>query len=460
MGSKKVSIVVALLMLLPLLSSAQNLKIVGKTNRPNALVRLLTYDDMFTREQTTIDETRSDIVGNFSFNTVIQQVTPVQIAVGLDRVDLVLRPGGFYDIVITIHERDAEQSYFEREPPSLTINESRDNDMSRQLITAEAVIADFVYDHVDEICRARKSYLIDTLANMVDRNFGDSENTYSDDFVRYKLASLRLVASMGNSSKIITQYFDSQPVLYSQSSYVELFDDVFKNYFQSHGFSHGGLVGALYSGYGGFRDYVMEDDFLSRNPQLAEMVILKYLSQVYYGRPEMRPLVLGLMEAMADGSCYPENRDVAANMVRRVSRLAYDTEAPSFSLCDRDGDTVRLLDLSGGMVLLQFVDRVSTMSDYEFSRLKELHDQWQDTISVVTISVSEAFDDFVQLFENKGYKWQLLNLGDDILLLEKYNVRTCPDYVILKSGGRIGMAPAATPDRYLDYHVRRIYSYK
>ena len=53
----------------------------------------------------------------------------------------------------------------------------------------------------------------------------------------------------------------------------------------------------------------------------------------------------------------------------------------------------------------------------------------------------------------------LLDLDDDILLLEEYQIRTFPDYIILRKGGKIGMAPAPAPDQYLDYHVRRIYKY-
>ena len=449
-----------MLLLLPLLSPSQNLKIVGKTNKPNALVRLMAYDDLFAKEQTTIGETCSDFSGRFSFNTVIQHETPVQIAVGLDRVDLVLKPGSFYDIDVFIPARKTDLSFFEQELPSLTINSAKDNDMSRQLIVSEAIVNDFVYEYADEIFRAKKSYLIDTLAHQIGRAVGDSENGFVDDYVRYKLAALKMAASPGNTAKIIKEYFDNQPVLYLQSSYVDLFDEMFDGYFDSRSFSRHGLIKALCSGYDGFWNYIMKDDFLSRNPQLAELIVLKYLNQLYYGSPELKWLAFDFINRMKNVSEYPQNKAVASGMMTRIRRLSYDTDAPDFSLMDKNGDTISLSDYRDGMVLLQFVDRVSGMTDYEFSKLDELQKQWADTISVVTIATKESFDSFVELFENQKYNWQLLNLGDDILLLEKYNIRTYPDYIILKSGGRVGMAPAAAPGRYLDYHVRRIYGYK
>lgn len=452
--------VFALLLLLPILSPSQNLKIVGKTNKPNALVRLLTYNDLFAKEQTVIGETCSDFSGNFSFNTVIQHDTPAQIAVDLDRVDLVLKPGSFYDIDVFIPARKTDLSFFEQEPPSLMINSAKDNDMSRQLIASEAIVNDFVYEYADEIFRAKKSYLIDTLAREIVRAMGDRKNDFVDTYVRYKLAALRMASSPGNTARIITEYFDSQPVLYLQSSYVDLFNEIFDGYFSSRKFNSHELMETMCSDYEDFWSYIMKDVFLSRNTQLAELIVLKYLNQFYYGNPNQKRVALDFMNRIKSGSEYPQNRAVASDMLTRVGRLSYDTQAPDFSLKDRNGDTVRLSDYRDGMVLLQFVDRVSDMTDYEFSKLNELQKQWNDTVSVVTIATRESFDDFVELFENQKYNWKLLNLGDDILLFEKYNIRTCPDYVILKSEGRIGMAPAAAPDRYLDYHVRRIYGYK
>ena len=95
----------------------------------------------------------------------------------------------------------------------------------------------------------------------------------------------------------------------------------------------------------------------------------------------------------------------------------------------------------------------------QFEILKELSLQWRDTVEVVTIATRECFDDYRRMFAEKGYNWTLLNLGDDFLLLEDYQIKTYPDYVILSKNGNIGMAPAPAPEHYLDYHVRRIYNY-
>ena len=139
--------------------------------------------------------------------------------------------------------------------------------------------------------------------------------------------------------------------------------------------------------------------------------------------------------------------------------MTYDSEAPDFNLKDNLGKVVQLSDYQDDMVLLQFVDRYSPLNEHEFSVLNELQKQWNDTIQVLTIATKETFDEYVQLFEKQGYKWPVLNLNFNILLLEKYHIVMFPSYVILKRNNRVGMAPAPAPDHNLENHVRRISRY-
>lgn len=449
-----------LLLMLPLLLPAQGVSIAGKTNIPNSLVRLLIYDDMFTLERTTAAETYSDACGKFTLNADIKEITPAQIAVNLDRVDVVLTPSGNYDIEVFVPEKKHDASFFEQEKPSLKINSADDNGLMRQLIAAESFINDFVYGNMDAIYRGRKAYLIDTLQNMVYKSIGGNINAFVDSFVKYKLASVRMAVVAGGAKKIISQYFDSQPVLYSQSAYMELFDEAFTGYFEGREFDRQEFSKALFSGYETFSNYLKKNEFLARNPQLSELILMKYLCGIYYENQDRRAVATEYLDAIEKSSKYLKNKMMASDILTKVKRLSYDSEAPSFALKDKNGKLVKLSDYQDDMVLLQFVDRVSDMTNHQFEVLDELRRQWGDTIAVVTVATEESFDDFKKLFSSRRYDWQLLNLDDDILLLEKYNVMTSPEYVIIKKKGRVGMAPAPSPEHYLDYHVRRISGYR
>ena len=416
-----------LALLCPVFMLGQNVSIVGKTNIPNALVRLLTYDEMFTREQTKLAETQSDKDGKFTLRTDIKEIKPAQIAINLERVDIILKPNGNYDFEIIIPEK-GEGSYFEKEQPVLKINSIDDDGFYSQYIAVQSFVDDFLYDNFDKIFRGRKTSLLDTLDNQLVRNAGKIENDYIKDFVKYRKASVLMTI---NTKKTISEYFDNQNVLYSQAAYMDVFFELFKG-------------------------NVMPTDFLSRNPQLAELIQMQSLRKSYYANSKDKNTIFNELKTIENSSKYQKNKVVAKNVAKQLNELAYDSKAPSFSLKDKNGNTIKLSDYQNDMVLLQFVDTYSPLMEHEFSTLKDLQKQWNDTIQVVTIATKESFESYIQLFEKQGFEWQLLNLGDNILLLEDYHVKTYPAYGILKSRGRIGMTPAPSPDRFLDKQVRRI----
>ena len=427
-NKRLLGLVVALLC--PIFLLGQNVSIVGKTNIPNALVRLLTYDEMLTCEQTKVAETQSDKEGKFTLKTDINEITPAQIAINLERVDIILKPNGKYDFEIIIPEKN-DGSFFEKEQPVLKINTIDDGGFYSQYIAAQSFIDNFLYENFDKIYRNRKTSLLDTLDNQIVKNIGKVENDYIKDFIKYRKASVMMTV---NAKKTLTDYFDNQKVLYSQAAYMEVLAELLKSPGRN-------------------------DDFLSHNPQLAEIFEMMNLQKAYYANPQNKNQILNSLDKIEKSSKYQKNKLIAKNVAKQIEELSIDSEAPQFSLKDKNGKTVQLADYQYDMVLLQFVDSYSKLNEHEFVTLNDLQRQWNDTIQVVTIATKDSFDDYLQLFEKQGYKWQLLNLGDNILLLEDYHVRTFPAYIILKTKNRIGMAPAPSPDRFLDKHVRRISKY-
>ena len=420
----------SLALLCPIFMLGQNVSIVGKTNVSNALVRLLTYDEMVTCEQTKVAETQSDKDGKFSLHAEIKEITPAQIAINLERVDILLKPDGKYDFEIIIPE-NKEVSIFEKEQPILKINSIDDGGFYSQYVATQSFIDDFLYDNFNQIYRGRKMSLLDTLDNQIVRNFGRIDNNYIKNSIKYRKAAVLMTA---NTKRTISEYFDNQEVLYLQPEYMDVFQELFKN-------------------------SINDADFLSRNPQLAELIEMNNVRKSFFSNICDKKTALNIVDNIKKSSKYQKNKLVATNLAKMFNDMTYDSKAPGFSLKDKNGKVVQLSDYQDDMVLLQFVDKYSSLNEHEFATLNDLQKQWNDTIQVVTIATKETFADYVQLFENKGYKWQLLNLGDDILLLEKYHIVIFPSYVILKRKGRVGMAPAPSPDHNLEIHVRRISKY-
>ncbi|MGN0033717.1 MAG: peroxiredoxin family protein [Candidatus Limimorpha sp.] len=436
-------------------SNGQNVSIVGETNKPDALVRLLCSDELLSGAQYVVAETFTDSNGAFSLNAEITEVREAQIAVGLERLGVVLSPGSNYDITISLPTNNGVP-YFEREQPSITINNADDGGLYATLMMAETTVNAFFYRCFDKFYRSRNISYLDTLQNDIDKYVGEVKFKYVEDFLKYRKAAAMMVVG---EKKAIANYFDNQEVLYNQPSYIDVFSELFSGYFNNRSFNPQEFKKAFYSGYDAFAGYLKNDEFLMRNPRLCEVVTVYELKRLYHENQYDKKTVVDYLEIIGERSEFKENRVLALNMSHKLTELAWDSEAPSFNLRDKEGNVVSLMDFGGKMVLLQFVDNLTDAVTQDLSYLKELCLQWRDNVAVVTIATPEIFDEMSEYFDENKFDWTLLNVGNDILLFERYRVRITPTYIILKPNGRVGMAPAPSPENNLEFHVRRIHKY-
>lgn len=424
-----------------------------------SLVRLLTYNDMLTCEQTAIYETKTDTKGNFVIEANIDKIVMAQIAIDLERVDILLKPNSEYEVEIIIPEQNNEISYFERQNPTLKMIMENDENLYYQYSMSNMIIDDFVLNNFNKLYRGRQTSLLDSLDLKLNKDLVRINSGFVKNNIQYRKAAIQMMVN-NNVKKTIENHFDKKDILYSNTAYMNLFQEVFANYLTSRQFDPSELRNLLYADYDSLLKYLKEKDvFLSDNPILAELIVAWNLKRMYYEMPDEKSIILNYLNHISNNTKYRDNKKLVNDIVKQIHRLSFNSDAPQFSLKDNNQNIVALSDYKDDLLLIQFVNHNNTMINHQFETLKELSRQWQDTINIVTIATKECFDDYVQIFKDKGYKWTLLNLDDDILLLEEYQIKTFPDYVIIGMDNKIGMTPAPSPEQYLDYHVRRLYNY-
>ena len=437
--------------------SAQNVTITGRSNKTDALVRLFTYEDLINDYGTLLDQGQSDATGHFILEGTVKQILPARIYVGLEYVDLILSPGATYDIEIIVPEQQENVSYFEKELPTIRVKHATDKGLYRQIIRSEEIFNGYLIEHFNQIYRGRQLRYLDSIQNTINRELPDLKSDYVKNHVSYKTAAIRLAISTDGGKKTVTDYYDGQPVLYTQSAYIDLFKELFDGYFNKPVYDLHQLNDAFAESPAAFKNYLDSDPFMARNPRLAELITIYNLQKLCYGDRNTSLHAKEHLNYIKSQTKYSEHKTIINDFFVKFNRLAPGAQATDFALNDRNGKKVSLSDYKDKLVLLQFVDGMSPVSERQFSELRGLHQQWQDSVQILTIATHDRMDFFKQQFEDKRIDWPLLDLGDQILLLEAYNVRTFPEYILIKAGTKIGEAPAPSPERYLDERVRRLY---
>ena len=450
-------IVTLLLSLLFLSVSAQNVTITGRSNKTNTLIRLFAYEDLVNETGILLNQSQTDPQGNFILEGHVKQILPARIYVGLEYVDLILTPNATYDIEIIVPEQQENVSYFEKELPTIRVKRATDKGIYRQIIYSEEIINAYMTEHFNQIYRGRQVRYIDSIQNTINREVPNITSDYVKDHNRYKIAAIKLGISTDGGKRIIKDYYDGQPVLYAQSAYIDLFKELFDGYFNSAAYDGHLLNDAFAEGPAPFKKYPDTDPFMAKNPQLAELITIYNLQKLCYGDRGTSRLAKDHLNYLKSQTKHAEHKTIISDFFTKYNRLAPGTDAPEFTLKDRDGKDVSLSDFKNGLVLLQFVDGASAVSEHQFAELRSLHHQWQDSVQILTIAPHDRMDFFKQQFTEKKQDWPLLDLGDNILLLEAYNVRTFPEYILIRKDNKIGEAPAPSPERYLEERVRKMY---
>ena len=445
-------------LLFPLLAFATGNEVIvsGRVNKANALVRLLVYDDLLNIHEVELAQTYSDLQGFFLLEGSLSQTAPARIAVGLESVDLYLTPGASYDVVITIPDIDPSASYFERKAPTIKVKTASDKGVYRQIVISEQIVNSYVLEYFDAIYRRRQYRYLDSIKATI-----DAELDIREDYVRqhnaYKIASVQMALNADGGNKVIGEFYDGKPVLYLCQSYMDLFKDLFANKFYQSPYDMGDFQEAFWNSTDAFKKYLMSDPFMQRNPRLAEMIIVYNLRTMYYEQAKLRKAVRTHLKSLGEKSNYAETKAMVNHLFAELDRFAPGADAVDFELESDDGNMVRLSDYKDSYVVLQFVEGGSATVDHQFEALADLHHQWQDSVQLITVTTKDQLDLHRKRFADHHYDWPLLNLGNDILLLEHYVVRTFPEYFVIQPGTKIGVAPASAPDRFLEDQMRGLF---
>ena len=421
---------------------AGNVTVSGRVNRTQALVRLLVCDDLLNMHEVEVAQTTSDDQGFFLLEGKVDQILPARLVVGLEGVDLYVRPGAAYEVSITIPDADPSLSYFERPSPALRIKTASDQGIYRQIIISEQIINSYVLEYFDQLYRRRQYRYLDSIKETI-----RAELDIRDDYVKlqntYKIASIQLAVNADGGKKVIAELFDGKPVFYHCPAYMDLFKDLFSNWFYRPAYDLDAFQEAFWNSTEAFGRFMNADPFMERNPRLAELILLYNLRTMYREQPKFRKAVKTHLKAIRDKSSYGETKMMVDHMLVDFDRFATGASAPDFELPAVTGEMVKLSDFKDQMVVLQFVEGSSATVDHQFETLADLHHQWQDSVQLVTVTTKDQLEQHKKRFEDHRYDWPLLNLGNDILLLERYEVRTFPEYFIILPGTKIGLAPAS-----------------
>lgn len=418
------------------------------------------YQDRITFLKEEVFRLQIDTSGNFKTSFDLDEITYVFGEFGIYHAYLFAEPNNSYEIIlpplVEKENKDIFNPFFTPEKVHIGIKNLQKTDLNYLII-------DFDYYYfryhdlkfLDIYSQGLKTD-IDTFINEINKQYEYADNDYFQSYKKYRIAALKNLATQKQYEKaLVYAYFTKDSVLYDNPAYMDLFNNIYSDYFDKYLVSKNGayLYAVINYGHSIRRlNMLLSEHFELRNKQFRELVILKGINDSFANKNlSWLPLLLTL-DSLHITTQYPQHKIIAQNIADNTLSLAKGTIAPPFALPDSAGNIKELFDYRGKYVYLHFANTQTYSSQTEFDLMKRIYDRYNGYCTFITVLTDEDRAAASNFMRKNNYNWTFLFTEINSETISHYKVSTYPSYYFISPKGTLIMSPALSPtDNFESY---------
>lgn len=462
-------IIVCTFLIAPVILHAQNVTIKGN-NQAYAGEKLIffNYCDRITYLEEEAGQCTVSDNGDFYCTLSLEKTEQVFVYLGLYKGMLYAEPGETYEISLPEKAEKTPKEilnpYFKETEVYLAVLNSYQNELNFIIRQFDDIYGEFIDQYYLELTREafRKT---DTVIVKINKLFSGVDNEYFIAYKDYKLAALRQLAYKQATNHTTFRYLTNKPVLYNNVAYMDLFNNMYRNFFSLYVLRKDGEQ--LFTDIVHGKSFTKLKKTLHKNMELQddtlkELVILKGLYDAFYSgkvleyRNFPHQQLLQTLDSVKILSLVPWHRKIAGNIIKKVTRLLRGFDAPYFELYNKDSILIGSDEFRSRYVYLNFATTLSFACQKDLELLKKLYKNHKKTIEIVTISNDRDFNTMKEYFQEHDYNWTLLHYANQPEILKMYNVKAFPMYYMIDPEGKLIMCPAPTPEEDIEYYLFKL----
>ena len=278
-------------------------------------------------------------------------------------------------------------------------------------------------------------------------------------YITYQVADLKKASHTISDNQLIEHYLQEK-ILYDQPNYMLFFSHLFSKYLETN------TIGLSYSKFNLLLEQpkkaallmeFLEKDTKLKDERLRELVLLKIAKDVYYRSDFNQAKIKNLLEEISRSSKFIEHQKIGKTLINKLGRLSVGSVAPSFKLKNSQGASRILKDYSGKYVYLVFSSDDCPTCELDSTSLKHIQERYTDDLRVVNIRAN--YHPISNPNKQYPQKIESLLFDNDFELLDTYQVKIFPYFMLLDREGKILLNPAKKPDdgmdHYLDFLIKK-----
>jgi len=422
------------------------------------------YKDRITFMNEELFRLNVDTSGNFSTSVNIDQITYVFGEFGIYHAYFFLEPDKDYELILPplarMEKKDIFNPFFTPERIQIGIKGMKKTDLNYLIMDFDY----YYYKYHDlrflDVYTQGLETDVDTFINEINQRYEYSENSYFQAYKKYRIASLKNLATQKQYESAITYaYFSKDSILYDNPAYMDLFNNMYENYFDRYLVSMNGkyLYAIINYGHSVKRlNALFSQHYELRNKNFRELVILKGLNDSFANKNlSWLPLLLTL-DSVHLSTDVRMHKMIAQNIADNTLSLAKGTIAPPFELPDTAGVLHQLSDYRGKYVYLHFANTTTYTSQAEFQLVKNIFEKYKGYCIFLTILTDEDREAAKEFMIENEYNWNYLFTEINSEVISTYKVSTYPTYYFISQKGNLQMSPAPSPTEDFELHLFKV----
>jgi len=449
-----------LIFFIPGILLAQKTTISGNVIDGNGqVIRLLAFDDFISKKIITLGESKVAEDGSFLINCEHKETLGAFLDINYQRTELFLEPGNAYELNITYNPANQLESYFDRQGLVFSFIEEDPNELNRLIWKFNEMYNKFVMENFEHIVKLHDKGRVADFKEEVEQTFDGVEHSYFNDYINYKLADVYQFARLKGRRILADEYFTGKAVLYNNVEYTFFFEEFFAKYLTTNPdvITISDLIIAVNDN----QSTAMIEEALLQVPYLQEasfreLVLIYCLRSLYFDGTFKKPQLLSMIGDINKATTDPVHKKITSNLLETLGRLAPGSPAPDLLLTSIGGLEFNLKNLHGKPILLTFFNSSRKGTQNVFDILAELYNYYKSGLEIISISMDDDPEAYKTLANSGGYHWTFAHYGNDPRVLDKYNIRNLPLYVLIDADGNIALYPAPSPGPELENAVMKV----
>lgn len=410
-------------------------------------VRLMEYLDLVSHRPGEMDARIIDHDGAFRFEFHLDEPRLLFLRFMHGRHEFYAAPGNQIHLAFdTLHiDRPGLQRSF---PVEVSHPGDAGGSLNGHIRYLNNMVVNYLETHVAGTVRLDHRHSLQAFALRLKEAARQTGNPFAMTHARYYLAYLERTLNTKGFDTLVNTYLVDDPVYDHHPMYMDFLQTMFDTYLfaGSPSFGFRDLQEAVnrQQGYRALMNTLGKDPVFA-DEVFRELVMLTGLQKMMGMEGFDADAVLDILRQVHEQGQHRRHRQMAANILAQQTDLRPGFPAPDLSLPGEEKHGLSLHEYRGQYLYLFFWAGWCPVSMAEAGPMTTLAKSLPDDVALLGILVDRDGRHMPEWYDRDEPPFPLVHFGGDYRLLDRYRVRTIPQYFLVDPQGRIAANPFSSP---------------